>query len=171
MIDMKRILCLYLVLAISITALAVDRSDDRKSAVDQKLLQGVWIPAKAELAGQPMPNAVLKMISLKIIKNEYEVLVGGKADEGTWTIDPAAKPKGMKIVGVKGPNAGKTFPAIYELAADTLRVCYDLSGAARPKEFKTTAGTKLYLVTYKRKKEADKTKKESSPAQKKLEKS
>ena len=69
-------------------------------------------------------------------------------DRGTWTLDTAAKPKGMKITGVKGPNAGKTFPAIYELKADTLRVCYDLSGAKRPMQFKTSAGTKLYLVTY-----------------------
>ena len=99
-----------------------------------------------------MPEAVLKTISLKLVKNEYEVLVAGKPDKGTWTIDDDAKPKGMKIIGVKGPNAGKTFPAIYELTADTLRVCYDLSGAKRPTEFKTKADTKLYLVTYKRKK-------------------
>ena len=58
----------------------------------------------------------------------------------------------LKITGVKGPNAGKTFPAIYELTADTLRVCYDLSGKKRPTEFATKPGTKLYLVTYKRKK-------------------
>ncbi len=57
------------------------------------------------------------------------------------------------VNGVKVPNAGKTLPAIYELDADTLRICYDLSGQARPKEFKTTEGTKLYLVTYKRKKQ------------------
>ena len=43
--------------------------------------------------------------------------------------------------------------AIYELNGDTLRICYDLSGSKRPTEFKTAAGTKLYLVTYNRKKE------------------
>jgi hypothetical protein len=53
------------------------------------------------------------------------------------------KLKSMDVIGVKGPNAGMTFPAIYELAADTLRVCYDLSGKKRPTEFKTSAGTKL----------------------------
>jgi uncharacterized protein (TIGR03067 family) len=149
---MKNILCLGLVLLASAAAHADDKSDDRKTPDDWQTLQGEWIPVKAELAGQPLPDAVLKTISLKLTKNEYEVLVAGKPDKGTWTIDATAKPKGMKIVGVKGPNAGKTFPAIYELAADTLRVCYDLSSAARPKEFKTKAGTKLYLVTYKRKK-------------------
>ena len=38
------------------------------------------------------------------------------------------------------------------LQDDTLRVCYDLSGKKLPTEFKTKADTKLYLVTYKRKK-------------------
>jgi uncharacterized protein (TIGR03067 family) len=149
---MKTIISVCLVVTVSLTALADEKSADRKTAEDQKALQGDWIPVKAELAGQAMPEAVLKTISLKLIKNEYEVLVGDKPDKGTWTIDAATKPKSMKITGVKGPNKGKTFPAIYELTDDTLRVCYDLSGKKLPTEFKTKAETKLYLVTYKRKK-------------------
>jgi uncharacterized protein (TIGR03067 family) len=149
---MKHIFCICFVLATSLRALAAQESADHKAPDDQKSLQGDWIPVKAELAGKPMPEAVLKTISLKLTKSDYEVLVSGKPDKGTWSIDRAAKPKGMKINGVKGPNAGKTFPAIYELAGDTLRVCYDLSGKKRPTEFKTKADTKLYLVTYQRKK-------------------
>src|SRR5579859_2906770 len=145
---MKNILCLSLAFAASLTAFAADKPDDPKA------LQGTWIPTKAELAGQPMPDAVLKTITLKLNEGEYEVTVTGEPepDRGTWTLDTSAKPKGMKIIGVKGPNAGKTFPAIYELKADTLRVCYDLSGAKRPTEFKTIVGTQLYLVTYHRQK-------------------
>ena len=36
--------------------------------------------------------------------------------------------------------------------AKALRVCYDLSGAKRPTEFKTITGTQLLLVVYNRKK-------------------
>ena len=43
----------------------------------------------------------------------------------------------MTITGTEGPNHGRTFPAIYELKGDTLRICYDLSGAKRPTEFKS----------------------------------
>jgi uncharacterized protein (TIGR03067 family) len=149
---MRIILCFCLGLSFSLTALAAEETADHKAPDDQKTLQGDWIAVKAELAGKPMPDAVLKTISLELLKNEYEVLVAGKPDKGTWTIDPATKPKSMKITGVKGPNAGKTFPAIYELGADTLRICYDLSGKKLPTEFKTKADTKLYLVTYQRKK-------------------
>lgn len=145
--NMKNIILFCLIVAASLTALAAGERDDHEA------LQGVWIPVKAELGGQPMPDAVLKTISLKLTKNEYHVLVAGEPDNGTWTIDSATKPKGMKIIGTEGPNAGKTFPAIYELKDDTLRICYDLSGAKRPTEFMTSAGTKLYLVTYNRRKE------------------
>ena len=81
------------------------------------------------------------------------MLVGDAPDRGTYTIDSTTKPKSMTITGPEGPNHGKIFPAIYELKGGTLRICYDLSGAKRPTEFKSIAGTKLYLVTYNRQKE------------------
>ena len=58
----------------------------------------------------------------------------------------------MDITGTDGPNKGETILAIYERDGDALRVCYDLSGKSRPTEFKTKAGTQLFLVTYKREK-------------------
>jgi uncharacterized protein (TIGR03067 family) len=113
---------------------------------------GTWLPVKAELAGDPMPNEVLKKTTLKLDGNRYEVTVTGYLpDSGTFTVDDGARPKTMKITGVNGPNAGKTFLCIYEIKKDTLRICYDLSGANFPVEFKTSPGTKLYLVTYNRK--------------------
>ena len=100
-----------------------------------------------------MAEAVLKIISLKLDNGKYEVFVGDQPDRGTYTLDSTTQPRSMTIAATEGPNRGKTFPAIYELKGDTLRICYDLSGAKRPTEFKTVAGTKLYLVTYNRKKE------------------
>ena len=100
-----------------------------------------------------MSDAVMNSISLKLDNGKYEVFVGSQPDRGTYTLDSAAKPKSMAITGTAGPNNGKTFPAIYELKGDTLRICYDLSGAKRPTEFKSIAGTRLYLVTYHRAKE------------------
>ncbi|MEI9863215.1 MAG: TIGR03067 domain-containing protein [Limisphaerales bacterium] len=140
---MKYILCLAF--AISFNVFAADSSDDAKT------IQGNWKPDQAELAGQPMPEVVLKTISLKLDNGKYEVFVGEHPDRGTYTIDTATK--SITVTGTEGPNHGKTFPAIYELKGDTLCICYDLSGAKRPAEFKSVAGTKLYLVTYHRKKE------------------
>jgi uncharacterized protein (TIGR03067 family) len=143
---MKTLFSIIAAGAVAFAACAADNSADIKA------LQGSWQPVQAELGGKPMPDEVLKTIVLKIDGNDWLVTVAGSPDQGTWTLDSSAKPKSMTITGVKGPNAGKTFPCIYELKADTLRVCYDLSGAKRPTEFKTAAGTQLYLVTYTRKK-------------------
>ena len=108
---------------------------------------------KAELAGMTWPDAILKTIILRLENGKYDVSVAGKLDKGSYTQDATSRPKGMTIKGVEGPNAGKTFPCIYELSGDTLRVCYDLSGVKAPTEFATAKDTQLYLVTYTRKKD------------------
>lgn len=140
----KHILCLCLAVTISRTAFAAD-------APDATAISGNWTPIKAELAGKPMPDAVLKMMKLKLADGKYEAMAESP-DYGSYTLDTATTPKSMMITGTNGPNKGKTFPCIYELDGDTLRICYDLSGTRRPPEFKSVAGTKLYLVTYSRKK-------------------
>ncbi len=122
-------------------------------APDIKALEGAWTPTKAELAGQAWPDTVLKTISLKLHHGQYDVSVAGQPDKGTYTIDSSTQPKGMTITGTEGPNKGRIFPAIYELEGERLRICYDLSGKQRPAEFKTTVATRLYLVTYERRKE------------------
>ena len=145
---MKRLLCLGLaVFGVSLSMAAASSPDDAKA------IRGSWLPVQAELAGQPLPDAILKTISLKLDDGKYDVMAGGRPDKGTYTLDSATDPKSITVNGTEGPNQGKTFPAIYELKGDTLRICYDLSGAKRPAEFKTIAGTKLYLVTYARKKD------------------
>ena len=144
---MKHILHFCLMVAASSTAFAANPPDDAKA------VQGNWEPAAAEFAGQPMPDTVLKSISLKLDNGKYEVFVGDKPDRGTYRIDSTTQLKGMTVTGTEGPNNGKTFPAIYELKGDTLRICYDLSGAKRPTEFKSVVGTQLFVVTYNRKKE------------------
>jgi uncharacterized protein (TIGR03067 family) len=117
-----------------------------------KALQGAWIP-KAVLGAQPCSEDILKKMTLILTNLNYEVTITGEqSDCGTWSLDTSGNPRGMTIIGTKGPNAGRTFPCIYEIDGDTLRICYALSGAERPTEFKTTAGANLYLVIYNRKK-------------------
>jgi hypothetical protein len=40
--------------------------------------------------------------------------------------------------------------AIYEIRGDTMKICYDLGGKSRPKEFKSPADSQMFLVTYKK---------------------
>jgi uncharacterized protein (TIGR03067 family) len=148
---MKRLFCGSMLLCVCAAPLPL-RGDDAKTKDDGKRMQGVWKPATAEIAGKPFPDEVLKTMKLVVSDGKYTVTVGEQTDEGTVKLDPAQEPRALDIVGTKGPNQGKTILAIYELTDTTLRVCYDLSGKARPKEFKTKADTKLFLVEYKRQK-------------------
>ena len=137
--------CAALALVLSFSSFA--RSADAK---DEDAIQGTWLASTAELAGQQFPDELRKSIKLVIKDGKYTVTVGNQPDKGTSKVDPSAKPKTMDVTGTDGPNKGKTFLAIYELNGDTMRICYDLSGKSRPTEFKTAAGTQLFLVTYTR---------------------
>ena len=146
---MRRLFCwsVLICLAAALPALADDAGKE-----DAKKMDGTWKPVAAELAGKPFPDDALKAMKLVVSEGKYAVTVGEQTDEGTVKLDPAKKPRAMDVVGTKGPNKGKTILAVYELKDDTLRVCYDLSGKARPAEFKTKADTQLFLVEYKRQK-------------------
>jgi uncharacterized protein (TIGR03067 family) len=137
---------LFLTCAVFVLPIALSFGAD-----DAKAMQGVWKPVTAVLGGKPMPPPVVTAITLMLTNGMYNVTVEGeRSDKGTVKLDTAATPRQMSITGTNGPNLGKTFPAIYELKGDTLRICYDLSGDKFPTEYKSVAGTKLYLVTYKR---------------------
>jgi uncharacterized protein (TIGR03067 family) len=148
---MKHLFCWSVL--VCVCAGPVARGDEAANAKeDSKKVQGTWKPVSAELAGKPFPDEVLKTMKLVITDDKYNVTVGDKPDEGTVKLDPSKKPRAMDIVGTKGPNKDKMIPAIYEVTDTTLRICYDLSGKARPTEFKTKADTQLFLVEYKRQK-------------------
>ena len=110
-------------------------------------LQGIWAPAAAELGGQaaPLPDKM----RLAIKDDQYTVAVDREIDRGTFKLDPKKTARAMDITGTAGPNKGRTILAIYEVTADTLKICYALEGP-RPDGFQTGPGDKRFLVTYKR---------------------
>jgi uncharacterized protein (TIGR03067 family) len=123
--------------------------DDAKKA--ESMINGTWLAKTAELRGKPFPKQVVANLKLTLKDGEYEVQAES-LDRGTVTYNNSPNPKEMDIKGVEGPNEGKTILAIYELAGDELKICYDLSGKSRPTEFKTRPNSQLFLVTYERKK-------------------
>src|SRR5262249_44722265 len=139
------LMCVSVIAVFPYAALGDDSKKD-KSSVD-----GTWQATSAELSGKKWPKKVTDSLKLTLKKGEYEVTAESK-DRGTVTYDDTADPKEMESKGREGPNNGKTFLEIYELDGDKLKICYDLSGKSRPAEFKTKADTKLFLVTYERKK-------------------
>lgn len=139
-----RVFLILVAMAIAMTASAGSEGDDAKK------IQGTWTIASAEMGGRPFPADLAKSITLKMDAGKYEVKAEN-VDKGTYTIDPTAKPKTLDISGTDGPSAGKHLPCIYELNGDVLKICYQLGEGPRPTEFKSPAGTEIFLVTYQRK--------------------
>jgi uncharacterized protein (TIGR03067 family) len=113
---------------------------------------GKWQAIEAELNGKPFPPEAAKGIQLTIDGDKYVVTTNEGEDRGTVRYVPDEKPSALDITGTDGPNKGKTFLAIYKVVGDKLTVCYDLSGKSRPKEFKTTPKSMLFLATYRKQK-------------------
>jgi uncharacterized protein (TIGR03067 family) len=127
--------------------------DAAKAKEDGKKMEGTWNAVKAELAGKPYPEEALKKWKLKISDGKYTIPDDdGQEAHATIKLDPSKNPAVMDITWRNGHNAGTTFPAIYELKDDTLRICQDLSCNAHPTEFKTQPKTALFLVEWKREK-------------------
>jgi hypothetical protein len=72
------------------------------------------------------------------------------SDSGIIAVDADHRPPALDVVATAGPNYGRFVPAIFEQAAGMLRICYDLSGRERPREFRAPPGTRRFLVTYRR---------------------
>jgi uncharacterized protein (TIGR03067 family) len=146
----------HVIITILTAALAplVDAADEKTVANSNADPQdGIWKPAAAVMAGAKLPRPALDAITLKVSGANYEVAVRGEKvpDRGTRTLDESTNPKRITITSTDGPNRGKTFLGIYEMIdADSMRVCYDLSGTAFPAKFESTAETGHYLVEYRR---------------------
>ena len=112
---------------------------------------GTWHPVSAVLGGTEFPKEVRDSIVLKLTGDQYSVTVNGTPDKGTCVVDMTTEPHRITITGTVGPNQGKTLLAIFELTnAESMRVCYDLTGKAFPAEFKSESSTGHYLVEYRK---------------------
>jgi uncharacterized protein (TIGR03067 family) len=113
-------------------------------------VDGTWRPVAAELGGQELAEAAYAPLRLTLTATRYTLTTPNGDDRGMVVFDASHTPATVDISGTEGPNQGKTFHAIYELAGDRLTICYDLSGKTRPARFETRQGKQFFLVTYKR---------------------
>ena len=124
-------------------------------ADDLKAMEGTWKVEAAEAGGQKIEAADLMTLVVKITGARYEVRVKDKIDGGTLALDEKQTPKTLDATDTEGDDVGKVVKAIYEIAGDTMKVCYTLDGGERPKEFATKEGSPVLLLTYKREKAAE----------------
>ena len=143
---------LLLVFSFAIAPIASTLADDAKR--DREALQGTWEAVEVIMDGEPAPEEVRK--ELKVIFDGGTMKLTGPGGIGKRMydikLDAGTSPKSLDMMPQEGPFKGKAAPGIYELRGDTLKLCLPNKGTDRPKEFKSTAGSRFGLFIMKRSK-------------------
>ena len=109
-------------------------------------LHGNWRPIRAELDGEEAPAMALERMELRLAHDGYTVnFADAIYDKGRLIVTATT----LTLIGQHGEQDGRVILAQYQLVGDRLRICYGLDGV-EPVEFKTSANSRRYLVTYRR---------------------
>jgi len=106
-------------------------------------LNGTWELVAQEIGGMKLPVTASLNQTLVINGEEYS-MTAESVDKGTISANETQ----LDIFGTDGPNAGKTFKAIYKLENDKLTICYNLSGDSYPEEFSTDGKAMFFMATF-----------------------
>ena len=139
-------------LAAILAAVSLFATRSAAQADDLKALEGKWTVESIEAGGKQIEAEGIKELVIRISGATYQIQTKDGLDAGTLQLDETKNPKTMDATDTEGFDAGKLIKAIYEIAGDTLRVCYAIDGGARPTELKTVQDSPWLLLTYKREK-------------------
>ena len=128
--------------------LADDKAELEKEA---RKFQGTWTFESSVTGGEELPADDLKMFVVIFEGDKHTVKKGDEVIQvGTQKLDPSKSPKTIDVTMVEGPHKGMVMLGIYEIDADTLKVCFDPEGKKRPTEFKSASGSKNFVNVHKR---------------------
>jgi formylglycine-generating enzyme len=116
---------------------------------DRKQMTGSWRTVAHEKDGKKLPDDQSARIKTMLdADGKLTVQEAGKTvAQANLKIDPARKPKQVDLAFTEGEWKGKTLPGIYDLAGDSLKLCYT-TGKDRPADFASRAGN--VVIAYQR---------------------
>lgn len=134
-----------------------DQADrDRLGRLELEQLQGTWDVASLEEEGQPVPEEELADRTITFGGPIFVIRQGGEVLQfGVLELDPTKKQTTVDAKVLGGKDKDKSMLGIYELDGDTLNVCFDVEGEARPEEFKSSKEPNRFVAVYQRQKPAD----------------
>lgn len=121
-------------------------------SAEELALEGRWIPVAAELSGQLLNVAELRVAALSFAEQRYAIVDCAQrtVDSGIWEMGAVAHPRYFDLLGVEGPNAGRRVLAIIELDGDRLCIGYDMERNQRPAGWRHAPDQLLLCITYAR---------------------
>lgn len=136
---------------LSVIAVLGQETPRKDDAVKEELkrLEGTWRVVAVELGGKEIDREEIGDAKNLLVFSgtKCTTVTGKRTIECTFTIDPTKNPKWIDIRRVSDKV---TWPGIYELKGDTLKVFQGTPGGKRPTEFKTKEGTQQVIHTHER---------------------
>jgi uncharacterized protein (TIGR03067 family) len=115
-----------------------------------RALEGTWEFERLQVDGVEMPAAGLVHSHLLIDGDRFRTESPEATYEGVFNIDVEVEPHAIDIEFVAGPEAGNCNHGIFRFANDRLDLCLEMSGKARPREFRTSPGSGCAFETLRR---------------------
>jgi len=118
------------------------------SSDDMKALQGTWTLVAATENGASQAADMQWIVD----GDAYTVRYNGQTDPTPVKITLDASRKRIDAVHHETPAGtyGGKFKGIYELGGNTLRICYDLTGASYPSSFDAGPGSHRVIYVFRR---------------------
>ena len=124
---------------------------DPKVQQELQRLQGAWQIEAQEENGEKLSADELKGRTLCFGRETYLLRHHNEVVQiAALKLDPTKKIKTVNALVVQGKQKGEIMLGIYERDGDKLKICLDLSGEARPKEFTAAADSSRLLLVCKR---------------------
>jgi uncharacterized protein (TIGR03067 family) len=142
---------------LTLIAVALVAADDKPdpAKADTAKMQGTWTMTESLRDGEEaIPEEDRKELRLLIKDDKRTIKVRDEVvSEATYTLDATSKPKGITVKVSNGPLKDKELPGIYELDGDKLKICLNLTGKDRPKDFKSEKGSGTLLQVFQKAKD------------------
>jgi uncharacterized protein (TIGR03067 family) len=134
-------------LLIAAAALPAAAADDDAAKKDLDKMQGVWKVQSATAEGRVQPADEIARWQLTVEGDKYALKTFMTEEQkGTIKLDPSKKPAAVDFA-----KGDKTFPGIYEIDGDTLKIAVGKpGGAGRPTAFESAPDSQVTYVVFKR---------------------
>ena len=140
---------LCVVAIVSLAAGVNSRGGDKAENGNEvlKKIQGAWKFVSQEMDGKTLPKEEVEKRRITFTGDKWTVRRDGKVVQaGTHKFDPTKKPPQVDAAVTEGEDKDSTMLGIYELKEDTLKVCFDVKGKERPKDFTSKDGRMTAVV-------------------------
>ena len=150
--------CLFVGLLLPAIATIVSADDAKDQAIkkERQRIEGTWrIVALVVDGAAAKQEDAMKLTIVNGSDGTWSLRSDDREiSKGTSTFDPTQTPKTIDFTPTVGETNGKQHLGIYEIGAETRRLCFAPPGKQRPSEFSSAAGSEQILVVFERVKDA-----------------